>query len=60
MKNKDIRSLEDDILTLLNSSPVEMEVKRLILKEILSIVNAQAEKIIIQELNEEQNNAEST
>ena len=58
--NKDIRGLEDTLLQVLNESPVEMEVKRLVLTNLLEKVTKQADAIILQELQEEQNNAEST
>lgn len=58
--NKDIRLLEDNMLAVLNESPVEMEVKRLILTNILDIIKKQADALILQELQEEQNDAEST
>lgn len=58
--NKDIRSLEDTLFQILNDSPVEMEVKRLILTNLLDKATKQADAIILQELQEEQNNAEST
>lgn len=57
--NLQIRTLEDNLLAVLNKSPVEMEVKRLILTNILDIIKRQADTIILQELQEEQTNAES-
>jgi len=47
--NLKIRQLEDNIVYLLNSSEVDMEVKRLILTDVLSMVEKQANKLILQE-----------
>ena len=62
--NSNVRKLEDTIIALLNSSDVEIEVKRLIVCNILYLVEKEADKAIVAELREqklqEQNNAEST
>lgn len=52
--NKDIRSLEDKLIEDLNAATtVEIEVKRLILTNLLDLVKKQADEIIIHELSEE-------
>ena len=62
--NSKVRKLEDAIIELLNSSDVEIEVKRLIMRNVLYLVEKEADKAIVAELREqklqEQNNAEST
>ena len=49
MNNSQIRRLEDDIIDILNGSTVPIEVKRLILKDVLSLVTAKADSVIQQE-----------
>ena len=52
--NKTIRALSDQILNDLNAAAdVPMEVKRLILTDVLHIVTQKADEIILQELSEE-------
>ena len=60
MNNSNIRQLEDDIIALLNNSPVDMEVKRLIIADVMHLVTAKSDKVIMSELNEVKQNAEST
>ena len=55
MKNKDVRQLEDDLISLLNQSPVLIATKVLILENVLRQANEQANKAIIEELEEERN-----
>ena len=55
--NMKIRTLEDAVIELINGSDLPMEVKRLILSDVLSLVIRQADKEFI---NEVTNNAEST
>jgi len=55
MRNVEIRKLEDDIIEILNNSPVEIETKRLIIKDILSIVSKEADRVILAEISEEEN-----
>lgn len=55
MKNKDVRQLEDDLIKLLNQSPVLIATKVLILENVLRQANEQANKAIIEELEEERN-----
>ena len=50
MSNLEIRRLEDNLVELLDSSPIEIEVKRLILTDLLQLVEQQANKTIIKEL----------
>lgn len=55
MKNKDVRQLEDDLISLINRSPVLIATKVLILESILKKANEEANKAIIEELEEERN-----
>jgi len=48
--NYEIRKLEDDIISILNSSGVPIEAKRLIISDILNIVTKKADEIISQEI----------
>lgn len=58
--NTQIRQLEDDLIATLNNSPVPMEVKRLVLEDVLHLTKKRADKIILQEIEEAKQNAEST
>lgn len=51
--NLKIRKLEDDLINTLNSSDVSIEVKRLIVNNILNLVTKEADKAILQESYEE-------
>lgn len=53
---QEIRTLEDSIIELLNASTLSIEVKRLILSDVLHLTMRQADKEFIQEMA----NAEST
>lgn len=55
--NIDIRVLEETLLNELNASTLPIEVKRLILSDLLTMTTRQADLIIKEELA---NNAEST
>lgn len=60
MTNKAVRKLEDKIIQTLNEEPdVPMEVKRLILRDVLRMVEDQANAEILVETKEAEN-AEST
>ena len=60
MTNKEVRKLEDKIIQTLNEEPdVPMEVKRLILRDVLRMVEDQANAEILVETKEAEN-AEST
>lgn len=63
--NKAIRQLQDDLISLLNGSNLPIEVKRLILVDILALAEKEADKAILNELKPiteegEVENAEST
>lgn len=55
--NLKIRNLEDTIIDAINASDLPIEVKRLIVSDVLNLVIRQADKEVI---NEVSNNAEST
>lgn len=50
MNNLKIRRLEDDLVEVLDNSDVEIEVKRLILTDLLHLVESQSNKVILKEL----------
>lgn len=52
MNNLKIRQLEDNIVELLNLSDVEIEVKRLIIVNVLSLIEEEADKTIRLELSQ--------
>ena len=56
--NIDIRTLEETLLGELNASDVSMEVKRLILSDLLTMVTKQADTTIQAELMLKQDNQE--
>lgn len=56
--NGDVRKLEDDIIRLLNSSTLCVEIKRLIISDILSKISNEANIAIVMELKQEEINAE--
>ena len=56
--NIDIRTLEETLLGELNASDVPMEVKRLILSDLLTMFTKQADTTIQAELMLKQNNQE--
>lgn len=56
--NIDIRTLEETLLGELNASDVPMEVKRLILSDLLTMVTKQADTTIQAELMLKQDNQE--
>jgi len=46
MMNSIVRQLEDSIIELLNNSPVEVEIKRLILSDVLKMTEREANNAI--------------
>jgi len=61
MMNSTVRQLEDSIIELLNNSPVEVEIKRLILSDILKMTEREANNAISLEREvQEAQDAEST
>ena len=50
MSNLEIRRLEDTLVEVLDGSGVNIEVKRLILTDLLYLVESQANKVILKEL----------
>lgn len=51
--NLKIRRLEEDIVAILNDSDVPMEAKRLVVQNILNVVENNANEIIKQELSQQ-------
>lgn len=64
--NLKIRKLEEDLISVLNSSDIPIEAKRLVVQNILNIIENKADKTIMQELSQpiteygEMKDAEST
>lgn len=62
--NKEIRQLQDDLISLLNSSNLPVEVKRIVLANTLSLVEKEADRAILSEIQatieSEGEDAEST
>jgi len=53
MKNRDIRDLEENLVAVLNDSPVMIEAKRYVILSVLRLVEKEADKEIIRENYEE-------
>jgi len=51
--NLKIRQFEDDLVNLINSNDLPIEVKRIILQDVLQIVENKANEIILKELSSE-------
>lgn len=64
MLNRDIRRLEEELIQVLNASPVMIEAKRYVVLSVLTQVEKEANKAIIAEntpiIEEGEENAEST
>lgn len=62
--NKEIRQLQDDLISLLNSSNLPVEVKRIVLANTLTLVEKEADRAILSEIQatieSEGEDAEST
>ena len=52
MLNYEIRKFEDDLIEKFNQCNLPIEVKRLIAKNVLSEVTKQADKVIVEEIQE--------
>ena len=50
--NYEIRKFEDDLIEMFNQCTLPIEVKRLIAKNVLSEVTKQADKVIVEEIQE--------
>ena len=50
--NYKIRDLEDNVISLLNASDVPIEAKRLIVQNVLNLITKQADKVILEEIQE--------
>ena len=60
MVNTQIRQLRDSIIAMTNASPLPIEVKRLVFAEIQTQINAEADRIIIAEQQEEEKQSKET
>lgn len=64
MLNRDIRRLEEELIEVLNASPVMIEAKKYVLLSVLRLVEKEADKAIIAEntpiIEEGERDAEST
>lgn len=50
--NREIRQLEDNLITVLNSSGIPIEAKRYVLLNVLNLVEKEANKAIYAEMNQ--------
>ena len=53
MRNREIRQLEENLISVLNDSPVMIEAKRYVVMSVLRLVEKEADKEIIRENYEE-------
>lgn len=53
MQNREIRLLEERLISVLNDSPILMEAKKYVLLSVLRLVEKEADKAILQENYEE-------
>ena len=53
MRNREIRQLEENLIAVLNDSPVMIEAKRFVVMSVLRLVEKEADKEIIRENYEE-------
>ena len=53
MRNREIRQLEENLVSVLNDSPVMIEAKRYVVLSVLRLVEKEADKEIIRENYEE-------
>lgn len=53
MRNREIRQLEENLISVLNDSPVMIEAKRYVVLSVLRLVEKEADKEIIRENYEE-------
>lgn len=60
MVNTEIRQLRDSIIAMTNTSPLPIEIKRLVFAEIQTQINAEADRIIIAERQEAEKQAKET
>jgi hypothetical protein len=52
--NRKIRQLEDDVISVLNGSDCPIEAKRLVVANILNIIEKEADKAILSEIRDTQ------
>lgn len=60
MINTQIRQLRDSIIAITNSSPLPIEVKRLVFSEIQTQINQESDRIIIEEKKEAEKQIKET
>ena len=53
MQNRNVRELEENLISVLNASPVMIEAKRYVVLSVLRLVEKEADKEIIRENYEE-------
>lgn len=56
MVNEEIRQFRDSIIIMTNACPLPIEIKRLVFAEIQTQISAEAEKVILLEKQEQNNN----
>ena len=60
MINTQIRQLRDSIISMINASPLPIEIKRLVFAEIQTQINNEADRIIIAEQKEAETKNDTT
>ena len=50
--NKEIRAFEDNIISFVNSSELPIEVKRLVVQNLLNLVTKKADEVILAEIRD--------
>lgn len=53
-----IRQFSNSLIATINESPLPIEVKRLVLKDILAQTSAEADKVIVEQINKAKENKE--
>lgn len=59
MVNTEIRKFRDSLVSMVNASPLPIEIKRLVFGEIQSQINAESDRIIIAERQKSQEEKEN-
>lgn len=55
MINYKIRDLEDNLISIFNTSDVPIEAKRLVAQNVLNLITKEADKTILEEIKEKKN-----
>lgn len=55
MINYKIRDLEDNLISIFNTSDIPIEAKRLVAQNVLNLITKEADKTILEEIKEKKN-----